>query len=298
MVISNEYVMSKKLTHLKPPYNGLDNTYADDRKDEQQIDNGVFQHCVFVNISFKQATISHITFSNCTFVRCYFRKTAIESCSFNGCRFIECDFPKLILKDCKFRYCRFKDCAISYSIIELSLPQEPNLREALCRELSIESEKMGLTKDSIAFKFAAIQAHEKNLKLAIKGQGKWYKTHYDTCGRVKSFFQLMASYINRHLWGYGLKARILLRNYAVMALIVFPLWYLFLKSHLIKKGGFPIDFGDTLCFSLSTILFSNINCDLLANSLLVRFSMLLETIIGLVLTGLFVSYTFKWIVRK
>jgi hypothetical protein len=291
MMISNEYVASKKLTSLTLPYNGTDNAYADERKDEQQIDSGVFQHCVFVNISFKQATISHIAFSDCTFVRCYFRKTTIESCSFDGCRFVECDFPKLVLKGCKFRYCRFKDCAISYSIIELSLPQEPNLREALCRELSIESEKLGSTKDSLAFKLAEIQAYEKNLKLAIKGQDEWYRTHYDTCGRIKSFFQLMASYINRHLWGYGLKAHILLRNYAVMALIVFPVWYLFFKSHLIKKVGCSINFADTLCFSLSTILFSNINCDLLPNSLLVRFSMLLETIIGLVLTGLFVSYT-------
>lgn len=236
MVIYNDYVTSKKLTSMTSPYNGIDNAYADERKDEQQIDSGTFQHCVFVNISFKQATISHIAFSDCTFVRCYFRKTAIESCSFNGCKFVECDFPKLILKDCKFQYCKFKDCAISYSIIELSLPQEPNLREALCRELYMESEKLGATKDSLAFKLAEIKAHEKNLKLAIKGQDKWYRAHYDTCGRVKSFFQLMASYANRRLWGYGLKARTLLFNYALMAFIVFPVWYLFLKSHLIKKS--------------------------------------------------------------
>ena len=188
-----------------------DKYFAAERLDETTVDSVTFAHCTFLNLSFKRATITGCAFSDCIFVGCYFRRSTLAS-AFTGCRFIDCDFSHVAVLGASFKYSRFRECFIAFKEIKLSLPMEPNLNESLCRNLGIEATKLGFDNDAHAFRLHEIRAREQHLHEAICSDSEWYRTHFDLPRRISAGVELMVSILNRHLWGYGERARTLVRN--------------------------------------------------------------------------------------
>ena len=145
---------------------GQDLLFVAERLDGINLQGGDFAHCTFANISFKDSNLTNIRFSNCTFIGCYFRKTNLKGCDFSGCRFIACDFPKVAVRSCYFRYAHFDECFIGASEIHHSLPQEPNIREELARNLANAAASEGFFKEARAFRLIEIRAREQDLKAA------------------------------------------------------------------------------------------------------------------------------------
>jgi hypothetical protein len=50
------YQLGRLLSVLVPPFNGQDKTFAAQRLDSETLENAIFKHCTFVNLSFKEAS--------------------------------------------------------------------------------------------------------------------------------------------------------------------------------------------------------------------------------------------------
>jgi Pentapeptide repeats (9 copies) len=292
------YVLGREVVPLEPPYGGRDYVFAAARLDGETIQGATFQHCTFANISFKQATLNDLRFENCVFMGCYFRRADLTNSSFAGCRFIDCIFPRVAVRGCDFRYCSFSNCFIPFSEMQLSLPKEPNLRQDIARNLAIESARLGYPDDARLYRMCAIAAREQDLKFAMGGATEWYRQHYDVIRRTGAFFSLVGSVLNRWLWGYGENAWVLIRNYLLLATLIFPTLYYWMRDQLGTTLPFSIRFVDAFLFSLENIVAPGVHSGVFPNSTLARICAGTESLLGIVMAGLFISYLFAWVSEK
>jgi len=232
------------------------------------------------------------------FINAYFRRTTVAGCVFSGCRFVDCDFPKMSLSGSRLQYCKFQGCYIPYSQLRLNMPTEPNLREEIAHDLAVETDRMGAYSESTDFRWEEIRSHELNLSLAVRGATEWYRTHYDLSMRLICAVRLVSSMLNRHLWGYGEKIWILIRNLLLLSVVVFPVAFLFVRSGFTKAKGGSVEIADLIGYSLAHILPISIASGTSPVSPLASFLTTLESLAGFVGTGLFLSYLLRWISRR
>jgi hypothetical protein len=296
-VLSGAYLLGRQLADLESPFKGEDKVYANQRLDDKTIADAYFAHCTFVNVSFKKATIERGRFVDCLFTSSYFRRAVVAGCTFSGCRFVDCDFPKTSVSGSRFQYCRFKGCYITYSQLRLNMPSEPNLRQEIAHNLAIETERMGFYAESADFRWDEIQSREQDLLLVIRGATEWYKKHYDLPLRALACIRLISSILNRHLWGYGERVWVLIRNLLLLSFLIFPISFLFARSGFSKKTG-VVDISDLIGYSLIRILPVNVVSDISPVTPCAVFLTTLESAVGIIASGLIVSYLFRWILRR
>jgi len=294
----NAYLVGPTAVPLEAPFRGEDKVFSATRLDGKTIEDGAFSHCTFANISFKEVKLTRVRFVHCVFIGCYFRRTDVEESVFTGCRFFDCDFPHIAIRGCDFRYSKFRTCFIPFAEMELSLPQEPNLREDLARNLAVETARLGFPGETRAFRMCQIRAREEHLKAAVRGDSQWYQDHYDILRRVGAAIQLTSSFLQRHLWGYGQRSHVLVRNFAILGFGIFPLVFYALRSDLSKTAGNGISLLDILYFSLQNMLPADIGSTISANTSLTRALAGIESLLAMIIAGLFVSYLFRSILDR
>lgn len=295
---SSAYLIGREQKQLRITKSGADYVFAAERLDNEKLEGYQIEHSTLANISFLHATISRSRFFNCIFIGCYFRRAELEESEFVGCKFINCEFPFTAVRGCDFRYSNFEGCFMEFSELSLSLPQEHNLRQELCRNLAIETAKLGYYREARKYRMSEIRAHEDDLRAAVRGTNDWYRRHYDSLRRIGALIQLTASISNRYLWGYGEKARRLLLNYALLTFAVFPLVFFLMKRSLAKNDGGNVTYLDCVFLSVQNMLPSALDTNIRAVSGAARSVVVLEGFIGVILLGLFVSYLFRWILRR
>jgi Pentapeptide repeats (9 copies) len=292
------YVLGREVVPLEPPYGGRDYVFAAARLDGESMQGVAFQHCTFANVSFKEATLNELKFDNCVFIGCYFRRANLTNAFFAGCRFIDCAFPRMAIRGCDFRYCSFSNCFIPFSEMQLSLPKEPNLRQDIARNLAIEAGRLGYPDDARLYRMCAIASREQDLKFAMTGATEWYRQHYDAIRRIAAFFGFVGSVLNRWLWGYGENAWVLIRNYLCLAMLIFPVLYYGMRAQLGTTLPSNIRFVDVFLFSLENIMSPGVHSGVFPNSTLMRICAGTESLLGVVIAGLFISYLFAWVSEK
>jgi hypothetical protein len=187
---------------------------------------------------------------------------------------------------------------LSADEVKHCLPQEPNLREELTRNLAIQAGLLGLREEARAFRLSQIAAHEEDLRAAMTGATPWYREHYDAWRRVGAAIRFGVSVANRILWGYGERAVVLLRNTFLLAFVIFPLLFLVMPGGLVTKSGGDINYGEALKYSLKNFLPTGIDSDLVAQSVAARTASGIEAFIAVVAIALFASYLFRWIIDR
>lgn len=291
------YSIGRQPIQFGSPYQAQDQTIASQRLDGLTISGAECKHCTFLNVSFKEAKLEKGNFTDCVFFGCYFRRAGLKDCSFVGCRFIDCRFPHLVVRSCDFRYANFKGCAFPSEEMVYSLPSEPNLREELARNLSIEAGRSGLSRDAAKYRDVEIRAKETHLLAAIKGESSWYREHFDGIARVKSFFLLVASLINRWIWGYGHRLLVLLRNWVLASTLVFPLLFLTLRSEF-QLPEEQVTFSAVLLFSFKNSVPVALSSNLVPIGPFAIGLTLLESIYSVVTFALVASYVFRWSIHR
>ena len=289
--------LGRPLQTFESPFTATDATFAAQRIDGQAISNGRFAHCTFINVSFKDTNLATFSFLNCVFVNCYFRRATLQNCSLVGCRFIDCDFPKLNLVACDFRYVRFRRCQIDFSNMRSSLPNEPNLRRELCRNLASESSNLGLRRAARSYRLEEMAARERHLWNAVRGESDWYSNHYRGFAKLRALLNLTNSLINRYLFGYGESLSVLLRTSSVAALVVFPLIYRFLPVGFAHRNGDSLSVGDCVLFSISTMFpipnLSNIHTTMWFTHAIA----ITQAAGGVIVLAFAAAYVFRWSLR-
>ena len=271
--------------------------FAAIRKDGESLKGLVFAHCTFANVSFKDVELNHCRFINCAFLNCYFRKTQLVGSSFVGCKFISCEFPKARIQSCDFKYSRFDSCALTFDELEHSLPREPNLREALCHELAIASDILGIYRDARKYRLKAIEARQEHLKAAVLSQSEWYESHYPGVRRVRALLAWVGHSLNGVIWGHGEKWQVLLRNLVILALGIFPL-LLWLSRPGLSVGGDVPGIGELIWLSVTTMIPVSGLSAVEVTSLQARVILVTEGFVGIVTAGLFVALLVRGILRR
>lgn len=280
------------------PFKGEDLDFLSQRLDGSELQGADYKHTVFERISFKEAQLKNCTFLNCTFINCYFRKTTFSNCSFVGCRFIECYFPRVSVRSCDFRYANFRSCQIDFSEMEHSLPSEPNIREELARNLSVESRSLGLGRQAGEYRSAEIRARERHLRSAVSSKSTWYQEHYGGLARVGAFFQLSASVLNRWCWGYGERTSVLVRNVIVLAVLIFPGLYYWNSAGMTTSQGREPNLTEIVQFSLLNFIPATVSQSVSPTTTTTRFIAGFEALLGVIAWALFASYVLRWSLRK
>jgi hypothetical protein len=293
------YFVGRTPASIVAPYTGAQAIYGSQLLDGSAIHNASYEHCTFANISFKEVTLQGGRFLNCVFIACYFRKAELKTSSFSACRFIDCEFPDTSFSACDFRYARFVGCYVDFKEIQHSLPQEPNLREALAHNLAREAARLGDGAQAQAYRFAQVSARENHLIDAFRGSSKWYRDHYDFQARMGALLQLIVSYLNRLLFGYGERPVVLLRNYAIATLVVFPALFSLMPnaiSHPASPQG--VTFWNALDFSVHNATAGAIETPVTAQSVVARLLGGVESLLAAIWGSLFAAYLFRWSLHR
>lgn len=296
--ISSAYCYGKTVARISHPFKAHDNVFGAAQCDREEIQLGDFERCTFANVSFKEAILRNTRFRHCVFIGCYFRRADLTDCEFVGCRFVDCNFNHVAVKSCDFRYASFSGCQLPYDELRHCLPSEPNLREELSRNLSLESSRLGLASETRRYRMAEIRAREENLWAAFLSQSRWYQEHYDSVARAAALGGFALSLLNRRLWGYGQSSWVLLRNVAVLGFAVFPGIFYLLRGGLQKIPDEQISLPDLFYFSFENMLPTGFHSGIQALSFGTRLTAGIEALTGVVAFALFASYIYRWSLHR
>lgn len=291
------YPIYRPMAHLEEPYQAEDRTLSAPRLDGEMVSKANYQHCMFVDASFKGATFEDCKFLHCIFLGCYFRRATLRSCVFTGCRFYDCQFPYVSLHGCDFRYSQFKSCQVPFAEMEYSLPHAPNLREQLCKNLAIQSADLGLSDESRRYRRKEVSAREENLWKGFVSDSDWYRSHFSGQRRFLALFQWTLSKMNGLLWGYGERLATLFRNLLLAVVLVFPFLY-WLFDGLKRHDGMSLGWWDYLYFSMVNALPIGVSSAVTASGWIGYLLVVLEAVLGAVTLALFAAYVFRWSLRR
>jgi hypothetical protein len=275
--------------------------FINERFDEKELDGGDhsrYKHCTFANISFKDATLSNLNFVDCVFVGCYFRRTTISGCRFPASRFIECDFAKPGIFDCSFAYAQFNGSPIEYDYICASIKGEHNLRHDLAANLAQEAEAAGRLKDARAFRLDAIAAREAYLRAGFRHETDYYRRKFQGLEQLTARIAYWTSRANGFIWGYGERARRVVRNVAILAGIVFPVLLLLSRGDLQTDTGGQPNVLDCWFLSLANLLNNTSLSGVEIEGGWARVVSTAESAVGIIAFGLFVTLLFRAVTRR
>jgi hypothetical protein len=293
------YLVGREIvTELPPDKHGTDQVYASIRSDGSIFKSVKFAHCTFANVSFKGCTLDLVSFTNCAFIDCYFRDTRFQKCSFAGCKFLHSDLSKVDIRSCDFRYYNsFVNCFIRYNKLRESLPGEGNLKAHLCANLARETGNAGFSNDEGLYRQAGAKALESHLLDAVRGVTPYFEEHYKGSRRFFAAYRWAASHLRGYAWGYRRSWLVVLRNWAILTLIVFPLSFLACRSGL-ERGGKPASFGDAWLASFGNMLPGSGISDIrfVSNCSLVLAFM--EVLVGLLFAALIAALLFRSVFER
>lgn len=296
------YFHGRAVGTVQSPFHGSDQLFAGQRLDSAVIASASYEHCTFANVSFKDARLEDGRFVNCVFVACFFRKTDIRSCSFSSCRFVDCEFPGASFSGCDFRYTRFVGCYVPVDDIEHNLPSEPNLREHLSRNLAREAASLGDPRAARGFRLMEVSAREENSWAAVIGKTRWYRDHYDVRARTTTLLRLAGSVLNRVLFGYGERLWVLVRNFALTTVLVFPAFY-FIVGGLSGStlAGISVQQSPgwaALEFSVKNAIAGALDSQVAAVAVAVRVGAAVQIVLTAIWASLVASYLFRWSLQR
>lgn len=221
-----DYLTEGKVKGGLLPYSGAENDayMANEVHDDLHLSRKTLRRGVFINLALKQAVIYECDFSYSVFINCYFRGAKFRGCNFTGCKFYECNFRSTSIVDCKLLYTKWKETFIKKDIVLANIPSYPNVAQELLINLRMNAASIGEYDDARAYLYESEKLSRSHLRKIITRYSDYYKK-YGLWERVRAFFTLTGSYIERFFWGYGEKPGTLLVSAAVIV-SVFAITYL------------------------------------------------------------------------
>lgn len=304
-LVYQKFDISDPIDKSKTRINKIENIIlANERIDKKWYsDHYYINNSTFAKIGFKESKFNNDDLRFNTFIDCYFKGAEFLNVDFNTCIFINCTFDESNFMNCNFSYCDFRDCYIQYEKIKECLPQFPNTRWSICKNLSLECLKAGNDVDYRKFFFDEKNASEKYYWYKFWHENNGYYNKYNGTEQIVGLYQFIASKLNKWIWGYGEKLSRLLFN-IILTIVLFGFGYYFLcgfDGNLIH--ALYISFCNFLTISpdgLSSISTINPEPQTFSNFNLARYNYLslLESIMGITFIGFFIAALFRHINRR
>lgn len=291
--------MGRKMRSMLPLVSQSDALFAGERLNNQTLTGLSYEHCTFANISFKDAELSRVQFRDCTFISCYLRGAKLVDCTFRASRFIDCDLGKVDIRTCDLRYYNhFSGCFLPYDVIRDSLPAERNLCAHLSFNLADEARLTGALKDAGRFRQVGARAREEHLFAAVRGANTYYKEKYRGTNWWGALFDLVGSRTRGWLWGYRRSFLVVLRNWALLTLLLFPIPLWLLRGDIYVDDNRRPGLLDVWLGSANNMLPGAGVADVQYLSVAARSVAFLEILTGLVLVGLTASLLFRAVFER
>lgn len=251
--------------------------------------------CRFIRCGFKGTTFKDCTFNHSRFSDCYFRKANFHRVSFIGCEFRNCKFDEAVFDNCQLDHAEFSNCSITYKQVLSSLPRYENVLWRLARNLRVNAQNRGEADESRAFLLVELHASERyNYRKAFDWDDRYYGHKYKPLERVSALKEWSASKIGHVLWGHGERPIYVLRM-SLLIILGFAVLYIW-------KGvfsNFPPSYVwlEDLGYSFAAFASASYGNIAPANGL-TRFMSAVESVLGLVLFGFFVSALYRRISKR
>jgi hypothetical protein len=295
-VASGAYTIGREETELSTAESSyVDKLFASQRLDNQTFENKAFKHCTFANISFKDSKFKDVRFEDCVFIECYFRNSQIKNCFFAACRFIDCNMTKIDIRTTDLKYYNsFQGCMVPFNELSESLPSEGNLRAHLCQNLAAEARIAGAYADSEKYQQEGARGMRRHLYAVFTHSSEFHREKYQTSERIGAFFQWLGIHFRSIFWGYRRSYLVVLRNWLVVTLVLFPIIFKFLGDQLRPNDSWT----DRVLASLGNMLpgegISNVEY-LGVGAQLWAFT---EVLIGLIFIGLVITLLFRAVYER
>jgi len=263
--------------------------------DDKQFREKSLQRCRFFRCGFKSAILEDCTFNHSRFSDCYFRKAQLRRVSFVGCEFRDCKFDEAFFDGCHFDNAEFLNCSITYRQMQPSLPIHENVRWRLTRNLRINAQNRGEADESRRFLFAELSASEQyNYRKAFDWDDPYYGKKYKPLERLSAFWQWLLSKISNFLWGHGeMPAHVVRMSFLVVVLFACLYASEGEFANLPRTNSWLEYLGYSFA-ALASASYGNIS----ASSAATRLLSTLESVLGLVLFGFFVSALYRRISKR
>lgn len=251
---------------------------------------------IFEDMGFRETKIANCDFSHNTFVNCYFKNTEFWNVDFTGSRFIDCNFDGAKIQHSDFIYCKFCGCFIEYETMLNNLPNEYNLREKLCRNLSLESLNAGYDKDYKKYFYEMKKAGEIDNFETFRLNPKHYYKQKSISEKIIAFFEFCFSKFNKFIWGYGEN---IFRLFTMLIIIIVLFAFLFYSNFTILLYDNKIAEITILnAFFISIMNLCTTSAGFYAGNNFTEILFMIENVIGVLFLGLFVSVITKNINRR
>jgi len=292
--------MSKPLNtaaHLTSPdaYATQADVFEDLSCDENILRQKSPVRCRFLRCGFKGSIFEDCIFNHSRFSDCYFRKAQFRRVSFVGCEFRDCKFDEAIFENCQLDNAEFSNCSITYKQVLPSFPRHDNVLWRLARNLRVNAQNRGEADDSRKFLLAELNASERhNYRKAFDWNDPYYGKKYKPLERVSACGQWCVSKLSSFLWGHGEMPIHVLR----MSLLIVIL-FAFLYGWKGDFTNFPQSksWQEYLGYSFAAFASAAYGNVTAANGA-ARFLSTVESILGLVLFGFFVSALYRRISKR
>lgn len=263
------------------------------RADHIRLSGKTLKHALFVDVGFKDATLTNIDFSYSVFVRCYFRNATLSGCKFVGCRFESCDFPGVKLYGSDLSYSQWSQTGVSTAQILANLPERPNQAHALLESLRANSLARAESVSARQYLFESMKRSREHRYRIAFSRDSYYRRKYRGLKRVEGFCRWLGMCVDRFGWGYG-ESPALLGFWAAMLIGGFGILYWAKSPDLFQAGSWFPRLMDYLRFSAMTFATNTPS----ANSLgiaLIRNEIVVESLAGLAFAGALGGSVYRWL---
>jgi hypothetical protein len=201
-----------------------------------------------------------------------------------------------VLVDSNFGHARFDRTLIPYKDMEPSFPPLANVCRDMSARLAVQASMLGQNSDARLYRLTSIAKGEEALWRAWRASDKYSEDHYPTSvDRVGALLQWVLSKVNGLLWGYGESMRRLLFNVFLLGVVICPILFLLTTDDL--RSSPAVTTGDAWLLSLGSILSNSGSTGITAVGV-AELVVLVESALGFLFFGLFVTYLFRAVTRR
>lgn len=264
---------------------------CDQNVDDVKMDELHVARSTFRRLAAKKLQVADSSFRACLFEDCYFHRAHFTNVAFTGSMFTDCNLDEATIVACSFEYVRFRRTLIDRNVMLQNLPNNPNQKRDLLRELRMNARTLGRDDDARLYLLEELQATKAYLRQKATGKVK-FQAHYTWTDHIGASIELVWWHIQNVAWGHGLKLQRLLFTTVVIVLVCAFIIQYGGATWLNETSGDSTTFWNALYLSATSLVGAPTG-SMSPSGAWSQFLATLQTGSGLVLFGLFVTTLYR-----
>ena len=149
--------------------------FTNEEHDGIVVEDAIMRRCRLENLGLKQAVFKKCGITHSQVIDCYMRQARFDEVDFTGSYFVNCNLEKAKLHMCQFDYATFTRCRLNVDEMLGCLPESPNLKRRMLREIRRNQESMGEKRSADILLLRELKAERDELREILRGRTSYYK---------------------------------------------------------------------------------------------------------------------------